>query len=320
MVSKLRKIAGTVVVIITMAFIFVMVLNFTMKMVVHQKKEVMVPDLTGKTVVQAVNFMGDYELYLKKVAEQFNEDYPDGTIIDQQPRQGMIVKEGKVIRVIVSSGGKVIFIPELIGKPLREATLILRQVGLLLGEITKTYSTRIKKDYVISQDPVPEEIANKGTMVNLVVSQGLSDEITVIVMPNLVGKNIRDIRKILKGTNIKIGKMRMISDNTVLEGNILRQNPEADEIISEDTEVNLLIAKKSEDYKAVKNINIYYEVSQGLMDKGIRILVEDEQGERLIYDEKHSPGTKISMPVQILGEAKVKIFVNDILVEERKYD
>ncbi len=320
MLNKLKNLTRTAVIIAVSAFVFVMTLNFMMKIVISAKKEVMVPDLTGKTIVQGVNFLSEHELYLKKVAEQFNEDYPDGTIIDQQPRAGMIVKEGKIIRVIVSSGGKVIFVPELIGKQLREATLILRQVGLLLGEVTKTYSTMIKKDFIISQDPAPEEIASKGIMVNLVVSRGLSDEIPVIVMPNLIGKNIRDTRKMLTGTNIRIGRMRMIPDNTVLEGTILRQDPEPDEIISEGTEVNLIIAKKSEDYKVIKNINIYYEVSQGLMDKAIRIFIEDEQGERLIYDEKHSPGTKISMPAQVLGKAKVRILVNDILVEEREYD
>ena len=319
-VSKLRNLIRTVIVIIVFSFIFVMTLNFMMTIIVHQKKEVMVPDLTGKTIVQAVGFLSDYELYIKKIADRFNADYPDGTIVDQQPRPGMMVKEGKIIRVIVSSGGKVIFVPELVGKPMREATLILRQVGLLLGEVTKTYSTIVKKDFIISQDPVTEEVVDRNTMINLVVSQGLSDEIPIIVMPNLVGKNIRDIKKMLKGTNMRVGKIRMISDNTIIEGTILRQDPEADEIISEDTSVNLIIAKKSDDYKAIKNISIYYEVSQGLVDKNIRILLEDEHGEREAYNEKHSPGTKIYMPVQILGKARVKIFVNDILVEEHEYD
>ncbi len=74
MLNKLKNLTGTVAIIAVSAFIFVMTLNFMMKVIIHRKKEVMIPDLTGKTIVQGVDFLSEYELYLKKVAEQFNED------------------------------------------------------------------------------------------------------------------------------------------------------------------------------------------------------------------------------------------------------
>ena len=322
MLNKEWKVLGKkLLIVILFAFILVMVLNLMMGIVVHRKKEVMVPDLRHKTLVQAIGILSNYELYVKKIAEQPSMEFPNGTIIDQQPKPGMVVKEGKVIKIITSSGGKAIFVPDIVGKALREATLILRQEGLLLGEENKEYSTMIKKDFIISQYPSPDTIVEKGTMVNLIVSLGQGEETPVIEMPVLVGKNIRDMKKLFSGSNIKIGKMRMISDNTVPEGTIIKQNPEAGEIIGVDgTDVDLVIAKRSEDSKVVNELNIYYEVSQGPVDKNVRIVVVDEQGERTVHNEKHAPGSKISVPVQAFGRAKVKISVNDILMEERRYD
>ena len=294
----------------------ILIFNQLMGLVVHQKKEIMVPDLTGKTVGQTLQILSDQDLYIKKVGEQYNENIPDGSIIFQEPLPGSVVKEGKVIKVIVSSGGQVIFVPQLVGRFLREAKILLRQTGLVLGEETGTYSEEIKKDFVIAQDPSPEEIVARGTMINLVVSLGPAREAEVPLMVNLLGRNIKSARKILRDMNLSLGEIKETVNDSVPEGTILKQEPHPDEIIDENTVVKVTVAKKSEVHKIIREATIYYEVSQGVLDKDVLIMVVDGQGEREVYHKMHSPGTKISLPIQVLGKAKARIFVNSILVRE----
>jgi len=294
----------------------ILIFNQLMGVVVHQKKEVMVPDLTGKTVGQALQILSDQEIYIKKVGEQYNENIPDGSIISQEPLPGSVVKEGKVIKVIISSGGQVILVPQLVGGSLREAKILLRQAGLVLGEETGSYSEEIKKDFVIAQDPSPEEIVTRGSMINLVVSLGPAREAEVPLMVNLIGQNIRSARKILRDANLPLGEIKETVNDSVPEGTILKQEPDPGEIIDENTIVNLTVAKKSEVHKIIREATVYYEVSQGVLDKDVLIVVVDGQGEREVYHRMHSPGTKISLPIQVLGKAKARIFVNSILVRE----
>jgi len=294
----------------------ILIFNQLMGVVVHQKKEVMVPDLTGKTVGQALQILSDQDIYIKKVGEQYNENIPDGSIISQEPLPGSVVKEGKVIKVIISSGGQVILVPQLVGRSLREAKILLRQAGLVLGEETGSYSEEIKKDFVIAQDPSPEEIVTRGSMINLVVSLGPAREAEVPLMVNLIGQNIRSAQKILRDANLPLGEIKETVNDSVPEGTILKQEPDPGEIIDENTIVNLTVAKKSEVHKIIREATVYYEVSQGVLDKDVLIVVVDGQGEREVYHRMHSPGTKISLPIQVLGKAKARIFVNSILVRE----
>jgi len=306
------------VVLATFALIIFAILAFNqlMSIVVHQKKEIMVPDLVGKTVGQALQVLSDKELYLKKTGEQYNENIPDGSIVSQEPMPGSAVKEGKVIKVIVSSGGQVVIVPELVGKSLREARILLRQAGLVLGEETGAYSDKIKKDFIIAQDPSPEEIVARGHLINLAVSLGPTREAEVPLMINLLGQNILSARRILREMNLTLGEIRETVNDSVPEGTILKQEPSPDEAIDENTIVKLTVARKDEIHRIIRQATIYYEISQGVLDKDILIVVIDGQGEREVYRKTHSPGTKITLPVQVLGKAKAKIFVNNILVKE----
>jgi hypothetical protein len=59
------------------------------------------------------------------------------------------------------------------------------------------------------------------------------------------------------------------------------------------------------------------ELSQGGSDSQVRIVIVDKYGERELFNGLRSPGSKIEVPVQAAGGARVKIFLNGILVEEQ---
>jgi hypothetical protein len=60
-----------------------------------------------------------------------------------------------------------------------------------------------------------------------------------------------------------------------------------------------------------------YELAQGGTDSQVRIVLVDKYGERELFNGLRSPGAKIEVPVQTAGGARVKIYLNGILVEEQ---
>ncbi len=294
--------------------------NRLMELLVHSKGEIMIPDLLGKTISEAIKITSEQEIYIKLIGEQHNEKIPPGSIISQQPPPGMVVRKGKVVKVIISSGGEMVYVPDVVGKSFRQTELILRQEGLLLGEETLVYSNKVKKDFVVAQDPEPGEIVRKGAMVNLVLSQGPASLVEVPLMPNLVGQSIHKVRNILEEVGLTLGEIKWVVNNTLAEGTVIKQSPLPGEVMAEETEVHLVLSQKSRKETVLKEERIYYELLQGGNKREVRIVIKDLQGEREVYRREHSPGSKISLPVQFLGRARVMIYVDEVLVEEKYYE
>ena len=102
---------------------------------IHSRKVVLVPELSGKSVNDALNILGPLGLGLEKEGEtKFDKRFPAGTIVRQTPAAAMSVREGRIVRVTVSQGGETLFVPNLVGQPLRNTQTSLQNLGLNVGE------------------------------------------------------------------------------------------------------------------------------------------------------------------------------------------
>lgn len=129
---------------------------------VHSRAEVQVPDITKKSVNTALDLMENSKLALRKAGSEFEPTLPAGSIIRQLPPAGTVVREGKVIRVWISQGTENIPVPEVTGLQLRNAELAIRQAGLSVGKKDTAYSLTVEKGFVISQEPLPADMLDKG--------------------------------------------------------------------------------------------------------------------------------------------------------------
>ena len=98
---------------------------------VHTRKEVTVPDLTKKPVTQALDILAASNLALKQAGVEFAQSVPPGSVLRQIPSAGSTVREGRVIRVWISQGDEMVFVPNTVGTDLRAALLAVRQAGLV---------------------------------------------------------------------------------------------------------------------------------------------------------------------------------------------
>ncbi|MDD5687269.1 MAG: PASTA domain-containing protein [Elusimicrobia bacterium] len=241
----MKKILEWILLLLILGIVGFVGLNRLINALIHSKQDRIVPNLIGKNIADALDELSSLNLFLKKTGEDFNVNMPAGMIISQTPSAGSVIKENRAINIIVSSGGEVIFVPNLTNQTVRTAQVLLRKNGLDFGEQDEKYSEVIEKDRIISQSPLPRSPIQKNGLVNIVVSLGIPPE-GVLVIPDFVGKNITEAENWAKQNNITIKSINKISDSSVAENTIIKQTPEEGIAINKNQSVEFWIAIKLE--------------------------------------------------------------------------
>lgn len=159
-----------------------------------------IPAVDGLTYNQAVGQLSRVGLVAEETQEA-SDDIGEGKVIRTEPPSGVKVENGSTVRVFVSSGKAKQTVPPVNGMSVASATAAIKAAGFEVGTVTEANSATIKKDMVISTDPVQGTALAGGEKVNLVVSNGKFD------MPDLKGKTIQvasaELSKFLISPTIK---------------------------------------------------------------------------------------------------------------------
>ncbi len=293
--------------------------RWALKGTIQYQKDVLLPDVTGKSLIDAMTALSDLDLGVKKENGEFNESVPAGTVLRQQPASGTTVRSGKIIKIILSQGGETVYVPELTGQTLRAAEVALRSNLLSLGEVQFQPSLKFEKDVVISQSPEPKKILSKNSLVHLVVSEGPPAD-GRILMPDFVGKNWDEVLTWSKQSGIKVDETE---DSTSSESEtVLQQGIPADSPVGPEITVKFVIASRkvgAPEVNSQKSIRFHFEVPQGEPGKQYSFILTDSSGPREIWRGTPEPGSKLDLPVPAKASpsARVRVFVNGILTEER---
>ncbi len=107
-----------------------------------------VPDLAGLSVSEMRKSIEEADLRYEVIdSADYNPDYPRFSIVEQDPKAGNRVKENRKIYVTVNpSGYKKVTVPNIIQVTQRNATSMLRAVGLDVEKVS--YIDELGKDMV----------------------------------------------------------------------------------------------------------------------------------------------------------------------------
>jgi serine/threonine-protein kinase len=152
--------------------------------------EVVVPDLRGKPIESALSELRSLQLRGKYAGSVFDKRYPEGYVVSQRPEQGRLVKAGRTIKLLASSGKRKVLVPNLLGRTVVQAETVLSVKGLYLGEKEESPVAQLDAGIILSQAPLPGEEVDAGTFVSITVSasaegEGASD---IIVRDEMVGE------------------------------------------------------------------------------------------------------------------------------------
>lgn len=167
-----------------MLVVFVLFAGMALRIALHGR-EVAIPDLAGLTVAQASDAALHNGLDLNIENKFYSRTVPAGRILSQAPAAGSRVRRGWQVRVTESLGPQQVTIPDVVGEPVREASLDLRKASLDLGTLAHLDAPG-DTDMVLSQTPPPDAGVDQ-PRVNLLLSQQGAGASGAFVMPSFVG-------------------------------------------------------------------------------------------------------------------------------------
>jgi beta-lactam-binding protein with PASTA domain len=170
--------------VLLMLVVFVLFAGIALRLALHAR-EVTIPDLAGLTVAQASDAALRSGLDLNIEDKFYSRTVPAGRMLSQAPAAGSRVRRGWQVRVTESLGPQQVTIPDVVGEPVREASLDLRKASLDLGTLAHIDAPG-DTDMVLSQTPPPDAGVDQ-PRVNLLLSQQGAGASDAFAMPSFVG-------------------------------------------------------------------------------------------------------------------------------------
>lgn len=195
-----------------------------------------VPDVSGKKVEIAKSILEGRGFRVYMEDQVSDPSVPDGAVSKQDPVPGVKHRRGSMVKVWPNSAGGVV--PVMRGLPLAQATAILQQAGLKLGQVIMQPSDSVDKDAVISSLPPFGSQASRDVPVNLTVSAGAGE----VAVPAVRGWGRTRAQDMIKQAGLNVGNIRYIYDEENDPGIVLRQDPQAGSKAAKGSNVNIWVS------------------------------------------------------------------------------
>ncbi|WP_432642020.1 Stk1 family PASTA domain-containing Ser/Thr kinase [Acidaminococcus sp.] len=279
--------------------------------------DVTVPDVKGKTIVEAEAILTKEKLGYT-LTEAYDAKVTPGVVVKQTPGAHTRVKAGRKITLVVSKGPEPGVVPDLKKKKLNDATVMLEKAKLKVGTVTVKYEAGAPKGTVISQSIAPNSKVSEGTSVDLVVN--ISDNQTVV--PSLEGMSLSEAQSALNSAGLSVGSVSATSSDKA-KNTVLSSDPGSGSVLDKGSAVTLVVSagkkeeKKSSSSSGGSYRTISYTVPGSGSAKDVRIIVTDDSGSRTVFSDSVSPGTRISRSVSAGSGARVQIYLNGELAEDK---
>ncbi|OUM42804.1 protein kinase domain-containing protein [Arthrobacter sedimenti] len=130
-----------------------------------------VPDLLGRTQVQAAAELGAAGLAVGTIEEHYDESVAAGMVSRQVPEQGAERHRGSAVDLVVSLGPEPVAVPDVTGLTEQDAVAAVEQAGLeAVVNDAAEYSRTVPAGAVLGRTPSGE--VQRGTRITLTLSRG----------------------------------------------------------------------------------------------------------------------------------------------------
>ena len=245
--KRISLLLGISLVIVFALGLFAFLWKYLLRDMFSDAERISVPSFIGQTEDTILNDQSMTELYSFTVTYKADSVHPAGEIIGQNPSAGasrMIIPEGIKVDLTVSSGIKLIQLPDVSNKANTDAQIELQSIGLNV-ETKLEASDTVTKNYVICTEPAADSAVSSGSTVTIVVSAGPT--VTMSKVPNVVGLSKAEAMMQLqqKGLVCSETEITYVSSDPEEEGKVLWQNYPADSEVITGTKVYIQIGSGS---------------------------------------------------------------------------
>ncbi|MBW9151822.1 Stk1 family PASTA domain-containing Ser/Thr kinase [Clostridium estertheticum] len=146
-------------------------------------------------------------LELNNVVEESSDTVASGIVISQNPNEGSLVQKADKVDLVISTGPKVKVtqVPSLVGKTLDQASTLLQNSNLTLGDKKQIPTTDKSLDGKISSQSIdPNTSVTQGSSVWVGIYTYKEPEKQQVDVPEFKGKTVKDARDLASRNNVNI--------------------------------------------------------------------------------------------------------------------
>jgi len=147
---------------------------------------------------------------------------PRRYVLAQTPAAGTAVGPEVVVTLDVSAGQLRVAVPSVAGMSRNDAIAALRAANLELGQVIERPGSQARGTVLSSQPEAGQQVP-QGSPVEIVVSTGPSE----LLMPDVVGRELFEVRATLEQLGLKIGETQYDSTSALPTGLVVSQLPQA---------------------------------------------------------------------------------------------
>lgn len=236
---KRKWLRTTVITLAALVVLFLLFDDVLMPLYVKRGSVATVPPVVGMKKDPAMKKLSDAGYEPVQYEVRFDEKVAEGVIIRQTPEGNEQTKPGRKVYLIISGGREMAIVPDLRGKSLRDAKMLLLKSNMSIGNVSYQYSDAAPNGTVFTQTPNPGDRATTSTQVTLTVSEGpLMGRVPV---PNLSKLTISQANDKLKALKLELGKVTYQSGEPA--DAILDQYPTPGDLLNEGATVDVFVAR-----------------------------------------------------------------------------
>ena len=253
--------------------------------------KVVVPSIVGATQKEATNALSPLGLTLVISEKRFDEDIPNGKIIESDPAGGGKVDAGGEVKAIISKGPERYEIPSLVGLTPEAAVNLLAKFPVKVGELKEIYNDKTPKGFVISSSPASGEKVKRDSTIDLLISKGVE----TLDVASYVGKSADQALNELNDAGFNVDTVDQFSES-VLAGAVISQQPSGGAPLAKGAKITLTISKGSQ-FVFIPNIFSLTEAKAraALGDLELKVVVKKIGAKKVKAVTNISPkvGTKV---------------------------
>jgi beta-lactam-binding protein with PASTA domain len=288
------------------------------------RPEVAVPKVTSRDLIEGMIILQKKNLRAI-IDPRYFSDQEKNTIVEQEPRPGSIVREGKDVRLIVSKGPIISIVEDYTGRTVTFVQNRLQEIfsfqgkTIRIGNVTSVASEN-PPGTIVGQFPPPNTPITNVDTIDLVVSKGR--EIQAFYLENYTDADINEVMQMLALRGVLVHVIPEEVIDPTQNGLIISQDPPEGTIVKRNETVTFYVgylpSEKEKDKLYARVLN--FDVPGSIETATIRILIKDRIGEREIYNEENIGGDSLSVPFKSYSDTTAFIYVDGSVYEVRNIE
>ena len=134
-----------------------------------------------------------------------------------------------------------VHIPDLANKSIRNAKIILREVGINIDTLIYEFSSEYDKNYITFQVPSEGHIVKSGSSIMLGVSKGMPPDYFII--PDLINLSLAKAKEKISLSGLRLGNIVYEYQPDLLIGTVIEQSMVTGMRVSFPAKIDLILSK-----------------------------------------------------------------------------